>query len=127
MRICPGCRTRYEDDSNRFCHKDGLPLIEVSETSTMSGRSRKLAMMPMLNYVNSIRAVMDEVYVLLGYEVSWGGLEILETAEMIQQLDFLKRGRDEGHLNEQEYRRRVRALYGLTGEEIKIIERGMNS
>ncbi len=39
-----------------------MHLVEVSETSTMSGKSRKLAMMPMLNYVNTIRMVLDEIY-----------------------------------------------------------------
>ena len=99
-----------------------MHLVEVSETSTMSGRSRKIAMMPMLSYVESIRAVLDEVYELLGYEVSWGGIDVLETAELISQLDFLKRGRDEGHLDDQEYRRKVRALYGLTEDSGRVIE-----
>jgi serine/threonine protein kinase len=31
MRICPGCRSRY-DESVHVCEKDGLPLLDVSPT-----------------------------------------------------------------------------------------------
>ena len=93
-----------------------MHLIEVSEASNMSGKSRIIAMKPMLNYVTTIRTVMDEVYALLGYEVTWGGLDVTDTSEKIAELDFLERGKKALLLSIQEFMRMARALFGLKGE-----------
>jgi ketosteroid isomerase-like protein len=34
MRICPTCRTRYTDDTLRFCLQDGATLVERLESET---------------------------------------------------------------------------------------------
>ena len=93
---------------------ENMHLVKVSETAQISGKSRIIAMKPMLNYVQTIRTVLDEVYAMLGYEITWGGLDVTDTAEKVAELDFLKRGYDERILSEQEYRQKSRALYGLT-------------
>ena len=32
MRVCPGCRHRYDDPEAMVCSRDGLPLLDLSET-----------------------------------------------------------------------------------------------
>lgn len=95
---------------------ENMHMVNVSETLAISGKSRIIAMKPMLNYVTTIRTVLDEVYAMLGYEISWGGLDVTDTGEKVAELDFLKRGYDERILDESEYRQKARALYGLTDE-----------
>ena len=99
-----------------------MHLIEVSETSTMSGRARKLAMMPMLNYVALIRTMLDDIYEFMGYEVHWGGLDVADPEELTAQLDFLERGRSGQYLSVEECATMARALYGLTGKPMGTLE-----
>lgn len=101
---------------------ENMHLFKASETLAISGKSRIIAMKPMLNYVTTIRTVLDKVYALLKYETTWGGLDVTDTSEKVAELDFLKRGYDERILSEEEYRQKSRALYGLTDKPERDIE-----
>jgi len=85
--------------------------VEISETATLSGVARRLAMTPMLHFIRMIQRQITAIYATLGYELSLRGLNIMTPEERSAELDFLKRGRDEGHLDEQEYRTAAKALY----------------
>lgn len=85
--------------------------VEISETATLSGVARRLAMTPMLHYIRMVQRQIQDVYETLGYELSLRGINIMTPEERGAELDFLKRGRDENHLNEEEYRTAAKALY----------------
>jgi len=85
--------------------------IEISETSTMSGVARRLAMTPMLHYIKLMQNKLRLIYEALSYEARFKGLRITTPDERAAELDFLKRGRDEGHLDEDEYKTSARALF----------------
>ncbi len=89
--------------------------IEISETSDMSGVSRRLAMTPMLHFIKLVQTQLGKIYEDIGYTASFLGLNVTTPEERIAELDFFKRGFDEGHIYEDEYRNMARALYGLTG------------
>jgi len=86
-------------------------VVEISETATMSGVARRLAMTPMLHYIKLIRRALDDIYEMIGYEVDFGGIGILTPLEIGEELDMLKRGRDEGFLDEALYKRKGTKLF----------------
>ncbi len=98
----------------RAAYAENMHLIRVSETATLSGKSRIIAMKPTLSYINMIRMVLDEVYALLGYTITWGGMDVTEPSERVAELDLLERGKRLLLLSVQEFMRMARALFGLT-------------
>jgi len=86
-------------------------VVEISETSTMSGVARRLAMTPMLHFVKLIRNSLIEIYDMIGYTIDFGGLGILTPMEIEEELELLKRGRDEGFIDEEIYKRKGTKLF----------------
>lgn len=101
---------------------ENMHLIKVSETATISGKSRIIAMRPMLSYVDTIRLVLDEIYEQLGYKITWGGIDIVDTSEKDTELNLLERGKKALVLSVQEFMRLARALFGLTGKPVGDLE-----
>lgn len=101
--------------------RDGLKLmalflknthqVEISETSTMSGVSRRLAMTPMLHYIKLVQVKLQEIYETIGYNMKTQGLRITTPDERSAELDFLQRGLHEGIIDQETYNTSAEALY----------------
>lgn len=85
-------------------------LIEFSDSSSMSGKSRKLLMQQTLEFTALTRKLVTEIYEAFGVKATFESIPTMDAEEKMKELSFLQALRDDKVINVTEYKRRAALL-----------------
>ena len=92
-------------------YRKRVHMVELDDTSGASGVARRLVMAPMLNYVQTTRSQVKEIYKeAFAINLKFDKIITSTVAERQQELELLTSLRDAGSITPDEFKERSRSL-----------------